>query len=100
MSAFGPLRTLGPTLVWRAMTFRTRLIGLAVSFAVFAGCCVVMLRLGSQMNSEAVVYPFMALWGVSALAWPFFTVTVIRASMSGASASMRKARQGRRGGYY
>jgi hypothetical protein len=82
------------------MTVRTHIIGLAISFAVFAACCVVMLRFGSQMNSEALVYPFIALWGVSALVWPFFALKVIRASLSGAFASMRRARQGRRGGYY
>ena len=82
------------------MTYRTRLFGLVISFAVFVACCIVMLRFGPQMNSEALVYPFMALWGVSALVWPFFAVLVIRASLSSAFASMRRARQGRRGGYY
>jgi hypothetical protein len=100
MSAFHPLRTLGPTLLWRAMTFRTRLVGLLISLAVFATCCVAMLQFGPQMDSEVLVYAFMALWGVSALVWPVFAVMVIRASLSSASTSMRKARQGRRGGYY
>ena len=81
------------------MTLRAHIIGLVTSFAVFAACCVVMLRFGSQMNSEALVYPFMALWGVSALVWPFFAVKVVRALLSGAFASMCKARQGRGGGY-
>ena len=76
------------------------MVGLALSFAVFAACCVVMLRFGSQMNSEAFVYPFMAVWGVSALVWRFFALKVIRASLSSAFASMRRGRQGRRGGYY
>ena len=100
MSAFDPLRTLGPALIWPTMTLRTHIIGLAISFAVFAACCVVMLRFGPQMNSAALVYSFMALWGVSALVWPFFALKVIRASLSGAFASMRRARQGRLGGYY
>ena len=82
------------------MTLRQNIIALATSFALFAGCCAVMLRFGSQVNSETLVYPFIVLWGVSALVWPLFAVRVIRASLSGAIASMRRARQGRRGGYY
>lgn len=86
--------------MWLPVAHRTQIIGLALSFAVFAACCVVMLRFGSQMNSEALVYAFMALWGVSALVWPFFAVKLIRAALSGAFASVRRARQDRRGGYY
>jgi hypothetical protein len=77
------------------MNSRTHIIRLAISLAVFAACCVVMLRFGSRMNSEALVYLFIALWGVSALVWPFFAVKVIRASLSGGFASMRRGRQGR-----
>ena len=79
---------------------RSNILGLAVSGIVFAACCVAMLQFGPQMNSQAFAYPFIAVCGVSALAWPLFAVRVIRASLSGASASLRRSRQSRRGGYY
>jgi hypothetical protein len=82
------------------MTLRTNIIGLAISGVVFVACCAAMLRFGQQMNSEAVVYPFIAVWGLSALAWPLFAVRLLRASLSYAFASLRRARRNRRGGYY
>jgi ABC-type Fe3+ transport system permease subunit len=81
------------------MTLRTNIIGLALSATMFAACCVAMLKFGPQMD-KALVYPFMAVWGVSALAWPLFAVRVIRAALSATGASLRRARQSRRGGYY
>ena len=63
--------------------FRTYIIRLAISFGVFAACCVVMLRFGSQLNSKVFVYPFMAVWGLSAVVWPFFAVRAVRQLLSG-----------------
>ena len=66
-----------------AMTLNTNILALAVSTSVFAVCCVIMLRFGSQMNSQAFVYLFIAVWGLSALVWPFFAVRAVRAALAG-----------------
>ena len=50
------------------MRLKTNIIALAISAAVFAACCVVMLQFGPQMNSKVLVYTFIVLWGWSALA--------------------------------
>jgi hypothetical protein len=41
------------------MRLKTNIVALAISAAVFAACCLVMLQFGPQMNSKAFVYPFM-----------------------------------------
>ena len=64
------------------MTLKARLLWLLASAGTFLACCVVMLRFGQDMNSRAVAYPFVALWGVSALAWPMFLILSLRASVT------------------
>lgn len=54
---------------------------LAVSALAFAACCFVMLQFGPSMDTPVLVYPFMAVWGVSALAWPLFLVWLLRRSI-------------------
>jgi len=61
------------------MTFKATLIWLAGTAAAFVICSFVMLRFGPQMNAPATVYPFIATWGISALAWPLFVVLAFRA---------------------
>jgi len=46
------------------MTFRSNILALAISAAVFAVCCIVMFKFGQQMNSKVLVYPFVAVWGL------------------------------------
>jgi len=53
---------------------------LLATAAVFLICCVVMLRFGSGLNAPLLVYPFMALWGLSALACPLFLIMAIKAA--------------------
>jgi len=65
------------------MTFRSNILALAISAAVFAVCCIVMFKFGQQMNSKVLVYPFVAVWGLSALVWPLFAVRAIRTVLSG-----------------
>lgn len=61
------------------MTFRATLIWFVGTVAVFGACCLIMARSGHDMNAPVVVYPFMAVWGFSALAWPLFAVLAWRA---------------------
>ena len=61
------------------MPLRMLLICFASTAAVFVGCCLAMLRFGQEMNAPVVLYPFMAAWGVSALAWPLFAVLAFKA---------------------
>ncbi len=61
------------------MTFKTTMITCACMLALFVACCLVMLSFGQAMNTPAVVYPFIAAWGISALAWPLFAVLAFRA---------------------
>jgi hypothetical protein len=85
MSAFDPFLPLTVALPHpklAAMTTKTNIIALAISAATFAGCCLVMLQFGPQMNSKAFVYPFMAVWGLSALVWPLFAIRTARAVLS------------------
>ncbi|MCW6532500.1 hypothetical protein NED98_19805 [Sphingomonas sp. MMSM20] len=46
---------------------------------LFVVCCLVMFRFGHAMSEPVVVYPFIAAWGVSALAWPLFAMLAFRA---------------------
>jgi hypothetical protein len=61
------------------MTFKSALIWLASTAAVFVMCSFVMLRFGGHMNAPAIVYPFIATWGISALLWPLYVVLAFRA---------------------
>ena len=61
------------------MTLRIALMWFAITAALFGACCFLMLRFGDDMNAPAVVYPFIAAWGVSALSWPFFAILAYRA---------------------
>ena len=61
------------------MTFKAALFWFASTAAIFVTCCVIMLRFGPDMNAPEVVYPFIAAWGLSALAWPLFAVLAFRA---------------------
>ena len=61
------------------MTFKTALTWLAATAATFLVCCFVMLWLGTHMNNPAIIYPFVTLWGLSALIWPLFAVFAFRA---------------------
>jgi hypothetical protein len=61
------------------MTFKATFKWFASTAALFAVCCVVMVRFGPDMNAAIVVYPFMIVWGLSALAWPLFAVLAFRA---------------------
>ena len=79
---FLPLTAALPHPKLTAMTTKTNIIALAISAAVFAGCCLVLFQFGPQMNSKAFVYPFMAVWGLSALVWPLFAVRTARALLS------------------
>jgi len=55
------------------------LIWFVSTVAVFGACCLVMAHSGHDMNEPVVVYPFMAVWGFSALTWPLFAVLAWRA---------------------
>lgn len=45
-------------------------------------CCLIMLLFGHVMERPAIVYPFAAVAGASALAWPLFTVWTLRAAIA------------------
>lgn len=62
------------------MGIKTLAIWLTISATTFAACCLVMLQHGHSMDAPVLVYPFMAVWGLSALAWPLFLVRLIRKS--------------------
>jgi len=57
-------------------------LGLAATFSTFVACCLVMLHFGADMNDPVIVYPFIAVTGLSALAWPIFTIWTIRAAFA------------------
>lgn len=61
------------------MNLRSALTWLAITAAVFLVCRVLMLIFGSRMNAPVIVYPFIAVWGLSTLAWPLFLVLAFRA---------------------
>ena len=85
MSAFDPFLPLTialPHPKLTAMTTKTNIIALVASAALFAACCLVMFEFGAQMNSKALVYPVVAVWGLSALIWPLFAVRTVRAVLS------------------
>ena len=48
-----------------------------------------MLRYGHSMDAPMLVYPFMTIWGVSALAWPLFLVLLIRKVVRAAFLKLR-----------
>lgn len=56
------------------MSLKSILVCLSSALAVFVACCVVMLRFGHDMNAPVIVYPFILVWGASALTWPLFAV--------------------------
>jgi hypothetical protein len=64
------------------VSYRTNIIALVISATVFGGCCLIMFEYGPQMNSKALVYPFITVWGLSTLVWPLFLVRAIRAVLS------------------
>lgn len=77
------------------MGVRANTVALAVSAALFAAGCFVMSRFGAQVQSSALVYPFMITWGASALGWPVFALRAVRAASS--ALLLRRARRRRYG---
>jgi hypothetical protein len=71
------------------MTVKALAIWFGVSTMAFAVCCFVMLQFGHSMDAPMLVYPFMAVWGVSALTWPLFLVWLIRKSIRAAFHKLR-----------
>lgn len=71
------------------MTIKALAVWLAVSAMAFAACCFVMLQFSHSMDAPMLVYPFMAVWGLSALAWPLFLVRMIRKSIRAAFLKLR-----------
>ncbi|MDE0948204.1 MAG: hypothetical protein OSA39_15380, partial [Sphingobium sp.] len=63
------------------MTVKALAIWFGVSAMAFAVCCLLMLQFGHAMDAPMLVYPFMAVWGVSALTCPLFLVWLIRKSL-------------------
>jgi hypothetical protein len=61
------------------MALKAALVWLGATATLFGACCLVMLRFGNGMNAPTVVYPFIAIWGLSALAWPLFAILAFRA---------------------
>jgi hypothetical protein len=66
------------------MGIKTLAIWLTISATAFAACSLVMLQYGHSMDAPVLVYPFMAVWSVSALAWPVFLVRLIHKSIRAA----------------
>lgn len=64
------------------MTIKALAIWFTVTAATFGACCLIMAWFGSGMNEPAVVYPFVAIWGLSALLWPMFLIQMIRAALT------------------
>jgi len=67
----------------RQMTLKAQFVGFLVAAAAFLACCVIMLRYGHEIEAPTLVYPLIAIWGVSALAWPWFLVRTIRGVLAG-----------------
>jgi hypothetical protein len=59
---------------------------------MFVACCLIMLRFGPQMNDPLVVYPYIAVTGLSAVTWPIFTIWTIRAAFT----SIRRSNRSRK----
>ena len=73
------------------MKLKHALSGLGLSAAAFAGCAVVMVYFHQQLSSMgyAVIYAFMALWGVSGIAGP---ILFIKATEAGVRAARERLR--------
>ena len=65
-----------------ALSLKTASIWLSATGAAFVACCLVMLQFGDGMNSPVLVYPFMAVWGLSALAWPLFAIWTFKLAVA------------------
>ena len=71
------------------MGIKALAVWLAVSATMFATCCFVMLQFGHSMDAPILVYPFMAVWGMSALTWPLCLVLLVRKSIQAAFLKFR-----------
>jgi hypothetical protein len=65
-----------------AMTLKRASVWLGATAATFVACCLLMVRFGHEMDAQAVVYPFMVVWGISALAWPLFAIWTFKAGIA------------------
>jgi hypothetical protein len=61
---------------------KTDLIYFAATLLAFVFCCITMASFGYLVDNNLVIIPFMAVWGLSALAWPVFAVRVCKELVS------------------
>lgn len=61
------------------MTLRVTTVWLCAALAVFAICCGIMLSAAARdfLSAAELTYPYIAVWGASALAAPFLLIRVI-----------------------
>jgi|JI81BgreenRNA_FD_contig_91_907378_length_1156_multi_2_in_0_out_0_1 uncharacterized membrane protein YGL010W len=60
------------------MSLKQTIKWLAVTLALFCVCCLFMLfGHGILSTSEGAMLTFIAIWGLSALAWPYFLIRTL-----------------------
>jgi hypothetical protein len=60
------------------MKLKQTIMWLAATLALFFGCCLVMFfGHGLLSASEWLTFSFLAIWGLSALAWPWFLIRTL-----------------------